>query len=326
MLSRRKLLGAACAASATLVSARLACADSYPVKPVRVIVPFAAGGPNDLAARLIAQGLSDRLGKQFYVENIGGAGGNVGTGQAARAAPDGYTILAVAPSYAANPALFDSVPYDPVNSFDAVTLAATAPTILTVHPSVPATSVAELIAAIKATPGKYSYASPGTGTPPHLLGEMFRLSLRLDMVHVPFSSGGQAIGSTLAGHTPISFGALPPAVQHVKQGTLRALAITSTAPAEALAGVPTIAQAGYPDFAADIWTAVLVPAGTPKEIATLLQREIAKIVTSAEVRERMAAMGYQPVGNTSAECAKHIAAEETRWAKVIREANIKVRQ
>lgn len=326
MLSRRKLLGAACAASATLVSARLACADSYPVKPVRVIVPFAAGGPNDLAARLIAQGLSDRLGKQFYVENIGGAGGNVGTGQAARAAPDGYTILAVAPSYAANPALFDSVPYDPVKSFDAVTLAATAPTILTVHPSVPATSVAELIAAIKATPGKYSYASPGTGTPPHLLGEMFRLSLQLDMVHVPFSSGGQAIGSTLAGHTLISFGALPPAVQHVKQGTLRALAITSTAPAEALAGVPTIAQAGYPDFAADIWTAVLVPAGTPKEIATLLQREIAKIVTSAEVRERMAAMGYQPVGNTSEECAKHIAAEETRWAKVIREANIKVRQ
>lgn len=324
MLNRRELLGAACVTSAALLSPRLAFAETYPSKPVRIIVPFAAGGPNDLAARLIAQGLSDRLGKQFYVENIGGAGGNVGTGQAARAAPDGYTILTVAPSYAANPALFDSVPYDPSKSFDAVTLAATAPTILTVHPSVPATSVAELITAIKATPGKYSYASPGAGTPPHLLGEQFRISLKLDMVHVPFSSGGQAIGSTLAGHTPISFGALPPAVQHVKEGKLRALAITSTAPAEALAGVPTIAQAGYPDLATDIWTAVLVPAGTPKEIATLLQREIARIVTLPETKERMAALGYQPVGNTSDECAKHIATEATRWAKVIREASIKV--
>jgi tripartite-type tricarboxylate transporter receptor subunit TctC len=197
--------------------------------------------------------------------------------------------------------------------------------VLTVHPSIPATSVAELIAAIKATPGKFSYASPGTGTPPHLLGELFRLSLQLDMVHVPFSSGGQAIGSTLAGHTPISFGALPPAVQHVKEGKLRALAITSSAPSDALAGVPTIAQAGYPDFAADIWTAVLVPAGTPKEIVALLQREIARLVAVPEVRERMAALGYQPVGNTSDECAKHIATEAIRWAKVIREAGIKVR-
>lgn len=323
--TRRRFLGTSCAAIAAIASPRLARADIYPAKPVRVIVPFAAGGPNDLAARLIAQGLSDRLSKQFYVENVGGAGGNVGTGQAARATPDGYTILAVAPSYAANPALFDSVPYDPVKSFDAVTLAATAPTVLTVHPSVPATNVAELIAAIRATPGKFSYASPGTGTPPHLLGELFRLSLQLDMVHVPFSSGGQAIGSTLAGHTPISFGAVPPAVQHVKEGKLRALAVTSTAPSDALAGVPTSAQAGYPDFAADIWTAVLVPAGTPKEIVTLLQREISKVVAMPDMKARMAALGYQPVGNTSDECAQHIATEATRWAKVIREAGIKVR-
>ena len=325
ILSRRKLLSASCATAAVLVSPRLASADVYPAKPVRVIVPFAAGGPNDLAARLIAQGLSDSLGKQFYVENIGGAGGNVGTGQASRAASDGYTLIAVAPSYAANPALFDSVPYDPIKSFDAVTVAATAPTILTVHPSVPATTVAELITAIKATPGKYSYASPGTGTPPHLLGELFRLSLQLDMVHVPFASGGQAIGSTLSGHTPISFGALPPAVQHVKEGKLRALAITSAAPSDALPGVPTIAQAGYPDLAADIWTAVLVPAGCPKEIVSLLQREIARLMSLPETRERMAALGYQPVANTPEECAKHLTAEATRWAKVIRDAGIKVR-
>lgn len=236
ILGRRKLLCASVATAAAVVSPRLGSAGAYPVKPVRIIVPFAAGGPNDVAARLIAQGLSDRLGKQFYVENIGGGGGNVGTGEASRAAADGYTILTVAPSYAANPALFDSVPYDPVKSFDAVTLAATAPTVLTVHPSVPATTVTELIKAIKDTPGKYSYASPGTGTPPHLLGELFRVSLKLDMVHVPFSSGGQAVQSTLAGNTPISFGALPPAVQHVREGALRALAITSATPADALRG------------------------------------------------------------------------------------------
>jgi len=194
--------------------------------------------------------MSTSLRTQFYVENLGGAGGNIGTGHAARAAPDGYTILAVAPSYAANPALFGSLPYDPEKSFDAVTVAATAPTILTVHPSVPANSGSELIGTIRASPGKYSYASPGTGTPPHLLGELFRMSLQLDMVHVPYNGGGQAIGSTLAGHTPISFGALPPAVQHVKEGKLRALAITSTARADALADVPTIAEAGYRDFAA----------------------------------------------------------------------------
>jgi tripartite-type tricarboxylate transporter receptor subunit TctC len=325
MISRRQLLAASCAGFAVAGGLRPVRAAAYPDKPVRVIVPFAAGGPNDLMARLIAQGLSERLGKQFYVENIGGAGGNIGTGQAARATADGYTILTVAPSYVANPALFDSVPYDPVKSFDAVTIAATAPTVLTVHPSVPANTVAELIAAIKATPGKYSYASPGTGTPPHLLGELFCLSQQLDMVHVPFSSGGLAIGSTVAGHTPISFGALPPAVQHVKEGKVRALAITSATRSEALPDVGTTAQAGYPDVAADIWTAVLVPAGTPKDIVALLQGEIAKLLATPDVKQRLSKMGYDPVGDTSDQCAKFIASEATRWAKVIRDAGIKMR-
>lgn len=325
MISRRQLLAASCAGLAAAGVPRTVRAAAYPDKPVRVMVPFAAGGPNDLMARLIAQGLSERLGKQFYVENIGGAGGNIGSGQAARATPDGYTILTVAPSYVANPALFDSVPYDPAKSFDAVTIAATAPTVLTVHPSVPASTVAELIAAIKATPGKYSYASPGTGTPPHLLGELFCLSQQLDMVHVPFSSGGLAIGSTVAGHTPISFGALPPAVQHVKEGKVRALAITSATRSDALPDVGTTAQAGYPDVAADIWTAVLVPAGTPKDIVALLQSEIAKLVATPDVKQRLSKMGYDPVGDTPDQCAKFISSEATRWAKVIREAGIKMR-
>ena len=330
VFNRRQLLGTGCATLSTLLTPKLlaathADAGKYPAKPVRVIVPFAPGGPNDLLARILAQGLSTSLGAQFYVENLGGAGGNIGTGHASHAAADGYTILTVAPSYAANPALFDSVPYDPDKSFDPVTLAATAPTILTVHPSMAANSVSELIDVVRAHPGKYSYASPGTGTPPHLLGELFRTSLQLDMVHVPYNSGGQAIASTLGGHIPISFGALPPAVQHVKEGKLRALAITGTSRADALAEVPTIAEAGYPDFAADIWTAVLVPAGTPKPIVDTLHQEIAKLVVSTEAKQRMAPLGYRPVANTPDECAKYIAAEERRWAKVIQQAGLKAR-
>jgi tripartite-type tricarboxylate transporter receptor subunit TctC len=320
--SRRQILGwgAALMVAAPL---RSTWAQSYPARPVKVIVPFTAGGPNDVAARIIAQGLSERLGQQFYVENIGGAGGNIGTGQAAQAAADGQTILVAAPSYAANPALYETVPYDPLRSFDAVTLVATAPTVLTVHPSVPAQTMDELVAVIRSSPGKYSYASPGAGTPPHLLGELFRLSLKLDLVHVPFGSGGAAIGSTLAGHTPISFGATPPAVQHVKEGKLRAIAITSRSGSRALPGVPTSAEAGYPQIAADIWTAVLVPAGTPRAITELLQRTIADTIVAPDVSARMASLGYDPIGNSPDECSDHLSAEIAKWERVIRDAGIR---
>jgi tripartite-type tricarboxylate transporter receptor subunit TctC len=322
-LNRRRFLTASCTTLGVAALPRLAFSQQYPARPVRVIVPFAAGGPNDLAARIIAQGLSEQLGKQFYVENIGGAGGNIGAGQASKAAADGYTIFIASPSYAVNPTLFETVPYDFHKSFDAVTLAATAPTVLTVHPSIQAKTVKELVTLIKSNPGEFSYASPGAGTPPHLLGELFRLSLQLDIVHVPFNSGGAAIGSTLAGHTPVSFGALPPAVQHVKDGKLRALALTSTSTSQALPGIPSIAEAGYPEIAADIWTAVLVPAGTPKELTGLLQREIAKLMAQPDAKDRLGSLGYQPVANTSDQCAAHIAAEYAKWGKVIREAGIK---
>jgi tripartite-type tricarboxylate transporter receptor subunit TctC len=192
-----------------------------------------------------------------------------------------------------------------------------------VHPSVQANTVKELVTLIKSSPGKFSYASPGAGTPPHLLGELFRLSLQLDIVHVPFSSGGAAIGSTLAGHTPVSFGALPPAVQHVREDKLRALAITSTTGSQVLPGIPSIGEAGYPDIAADIWTAVLVPAGTPGELTGLLQREIATLMAQPDVKHRLASLGYQPVANTPDQCAAHMAAEYVKWGRVIREAGIK---
>ena len=324
MLDRRSVLAVLAGAGFGAAVAEPALAQAYPTRAIKIIVPFAPGGPTDVAGRLIARGLSDHFGMQFVVENIGGAGGNIGVGQAARAAPDGHTILIAAASYAVNPSLFQKIPYDPQKDFSAVTFAATASTVLTVHPSVRARTVEELISLIRSSPGKFSYASPGPGTPPHLLGELFRLSLQLDLVHVPYNGGGPAIASTLAGHTPISFGSLPPAVGHIKEGKLRALAITSKSRSPAVPDVPTMAEAGYPDIAADPWTAVLVPTGTPNGIVTGLHRAIVAIIAQPEMKERMAALGYVPVGNSPDECDAEIRREITKWAKVVRDAGIQV--
>jgi tripartite-type tricarboxylate transporter receptor subunit TctC len=300
-----------------------AAAQNYPSRPVRVIVPFAPGGPTDVFARLMSQKLSEQTGKQFYVENVGGAGGNAGSGRAAQAAPDGYTILVTGGSHLNNPFLYSQIPYDPLKDFDAVTLAVDSAVVLTVHSSVPAQSVKDLVALIRATPGKYSYASPGTGTPPQLVGALFRLSLDLDLVHVPFNGGGPAIGSTVAGHTPISFGAMAPAVPLVKDGKLRALAVTSKARAAVLPEVPTMAEAGYPDVEGSSWTAVVVPAGTPKDIIASLNRMIAAIVALPDIKERLGALGYEPIGSSPEQCNEFFKIETAKWSKVIRASGIK---
>ncbi len=288
-----------------------------------MIVPFAPAGPTDVFARLLAHKLSEHVGKQVFVENIGGAGGNIGTGRAAQAAPDGYTMLVTGANYVVNPTLYNQVPYDPAKDFDPVTLAVTAAVVLTVHPSLPAQTVKDLVALIKAHPGKYSYASPGAGTPPHLVGELFRLSLGLDLVHVPFNGGGPAIGSAVAGHTPISFGSMAPAVPLVKDGKLRALGVTTKIRSQALPEIPTMAEAGYPDIEGESWFAVLVPAGTPKEIITLLNHEIVKIIALPDMKERLATLGYEPVANTPGACAAQLRAELAKWTKVIRAAGIR---
>jgi tripartite-type tricarboxylate transporter receptor subunit TctC len=267
--------------------------------------------------------MSEQTGKQFYVENVGGAGGNAGHGRAAQAAPDGYTVLVTGGSHVNNPFLYNHVPYDPIKDFDAVTLAVDSAVVLTVHPSVPAQSVKDLVALIRASAGKFSYASPGTGTPPQLVGALFRLSLDLDLVHVPFSGGGPAIGSTVAGHTPISFGAMAPAVPLVKDGQLRALAVTSKTRTQALPDVPTMAEAGYPEVEGSSWTAVAVPAGTPKEIIALLNRMIVGIVALPDIKARLGALGYEPIGNTPDECTAFFKAEMAKWSKVIRAAGIR---
>src|SRR5215469_18566484 len=206
----------------------------YPDHPVKVIVPFAPAGPTDVMARLIAQKLSERLGKRFYVENQPGAGGNIGMANAAKAPPDGYTILIVSSSYVVNPSLYATIPYDPYKDFTPITIAGDSPNVLVVNPSLPVKSVKELVDLVKANPGKYSFASAGTGTTPHLSGELLKLSFGLDLVHVPFNGAAPAIQSTVAGHTPIAFTALPPAAPMVKGGQLRALAVTGKTRSAAL--------------------------------------------------------------------------------------------
>jgi tripartite-type tricarboxylate transporter receptor subunit TctC len=305
------------------IDADIADAQTYPARSVRVIVAFAPGGVTDTVARIVAQKLSENLGRQFYVDNVPGATGNIGTAQAAKAAPDGYTLLVPFSSYVVNPTLFDKIPYDPEKDLDAVTLVVTSTTVLTVNPSVPALSVKDLVALIKANPGKYSYSSAGAGTQAHLAGEQFRLSLGLDLVHVPYNGGGPAILAVVGNHTPIGFTSPAASIPQIKQGNVRALAITSKQRSAVLPEVPTMAEAGYPAIEGDSWVGVLAPRGTPRDIIDLLQREIAKIVATPDMKARLAELGLDPVASSPQEFSARITAEIVSWGKVIRDANIK---
>ena len=296
----------------------------YPNKPVKIIVPFAPAGPTDIAARLIATKLSDSLKQQFFVENVAGAGGNIGMGQAAKAAPDGYTILFVSSSYVVNPSLYDKVPYDPYKDFRPLTVAATAANVLLVNPKVIQVDSPKALADhVKANPGKYTFASAGTGTTPHLSGELFKLTFKLDTVHVPFGGAGPAIQSIIAGHTPLAFTSLPPAVPHIKAGTLRALAVANNKRVAILPEVPTLAEAGIPGQEADTFQAVLVPAGVPKEIADFIYQEVVKAVKSPDVTAKMEQLGLEIICNTPEQFTQQIKNEIAKWGKVIKDANIK---
>ena len=322
-LPRRTFLHLAAGAAALPAVSLIARAHAYPTRPVRAVVAFAPGGTTDTFARVMAQKLTDQFGKQFYVENIAGATGNIGTAQVAKAPPDGYPILIAFSSHVVNPTLFARVPYDPIKDFDPVTLAVASTTVLTVNPSVPAKTVTELVDLIRSSPGKYSFGSAGAGTQAHLAGEQFRLSLGLDLVHVPFGGGGPAVAAVVAGHTPISFVSPQAAMQHVREGTVRALAVTSKTRSQIFPNVPTMAEAGYPEIEGDGWVGILVPAGTPAEIIAILYRDSAKILAQPDMKERLAALGYDVVASTPKEFAARIAAEIEMWAKVIRAANIK---
>jgi tripartite-type tricarboxylate transporter receptor subunit TctC len=317
-----RLFGALAVSAALATGAVPASAADYPDKPVKVIVPFAAGGPTDVMARLIAQKLSEELKQQFYVENKPGAGGNIGMTQAARSAPDGYTVLVASSSFTVNPSLYAKNPYDPYKDFAPVTLAAASPNILVVHPDVPAKTVKELIDLIKANPGQYNIANPGIGTTPQLAAELFKLQLKLDATSVPFGGAAPAIQSTVGGHTKIAFTALPPTAPQVTGGKLRAIAVTSAKRSPALPDVPTLAEAGVKEQISETMQGVLLPAGTPQPIVDKLNAAIVKVMALPDVQAKCAQLGFDVVANTPAEFAGYIKTDVEKWAKVIKEAKI----
>jgi len=309
--------------AALLVTAGAHGQSPYPNRPVRLVAPFAPGGPVDVVARLLAPKLSEGFGQQFYVENHPGASGNIGTALVAKAPADGHTILVISSTLVVNPSLFDKLGFDTEKDLAPVSLVGVSPQILLVHPSVPATNVKELIAWVKAGPGQHSYAHAGLGTPGYLAGEMLKQAFGLDLVAVSFNGGGPAITSTIGGHTPVLFTSISTAAGHVKQGTVRPLAVTGAQRSPALPEVPTLAESGAPDQDSEIIAGLLVPGGTPPEIVDRLNREIVKAVTMPDVRTRLAALGFEPIGSTPKQFAERIRSEIDKWAKVIRAAGIK---
>ena len=320
---RRKFLqlaGAGVVAGALPGAAR--AMSPYPSHSVRVIVPVAAGGPSDVIARMIGQKLSDRLGQTFYIENIPAGASNVGTAIAAKAPADGYTIAMISSSFVINPSLYAKLSFDPVRDFAPIMLVATSPHVLSVNPSLPVRDVKDLIALVKANPGKYSYASAGVGQSAHLAAELFKLEYGLDLLHVPFNGGAPAIMSTIGGHTPIAFNALPTSATAIKEGKLRALAVTSRERAPEFPEVPTFAEAGVPNQVSDFINGIVAPAGTSREIVDLLHREIVSALAARDVKDRLAQIGFVPAPNSPDEFQAQVKAEIARWAKVIHDAKI----
>src|SRR6202049_316051 len=299
-------------------------AQGYPSRPVRVVVGFPPGGPTDVIARIVAQRLSESLGQQFVVENMGGAGGNTAAGQVARATPDGYTIMAISTGFVVNPSLYPKGPSDPIKDFAPISLVAASPNIVVVNPSVPAKTLSELVQLIRDNPGKYSFAGPGVGSTPHLGGELFRLAFKLDLIHVPFTGAAPAVQATIGGHTPIAFTALPSSLSAIQAGQVRALGLAATERAGGIPDVPTFAEQGVKDQEADTLTGIVAPAGTPKEIVDLLSREIGGTVARPALRERLAVLGFKPVANTPDEFAARIKLELEKWGKVVRAANLRI--
>jgi tripartite-type tricarboxylate transporter receptor subunit TctC len=315
----QRLVGLACCVG--LLAGTAHAQSTYPSRPIRLIAPFAPGGPVDVGARLLAPKLQEALGVQVYVENVPGGSGNIGTAQAAKAPGDGHTILVISSGFVVNPSMF-KLTYDWEKELAPVSLVGLAPQVILVHPSVPATNMKELIALVKASPGKYSYGSAGLGTPGFLAGEMLRQSFGIDLQHVPFQGGGPAVVSTVGGHTPIVITTISSAAGPLQQGAIRALAVTSGRRSPALPDVLTLAEQGIDNQESDVILGVLVPSTTPKEIVDRLHRELVKIAADPEIKRRLAAVGFEAIGSTPAEFGARIKTEIAKWAKVIRDAGI----
>ena len=312
----------ALALCAALVIPGPAFAQHYPTKPVKIIIPFPAGGVTDLAGRLIAQKLSEKLGQQFYIENIGGAGGNLGMAQVARAPGDGYTVLLASSSVTVNPSLYNKMPFDVEKDLIPVTKAGGSPNSWLVNPSFPAKTMKEMIDLFKKEPGKQSVGSPGAGTTPSLSIEQLKYDLKVDFVTVPFAGGGPMTQSVLGGHVPIVCGAIGNSVALIKEGKLRALGITAKTRLETLPDIPTLDEMGIKNQEAETMTGVFVPAGTPKEIVDLLQKEIAAVVKSPDIKARLLELGVVPEGDTPAEFAAYVKADIAKWKRIIEVAHV----
>ena len=308
---------------ASLIFSGSAIAQSeYPSRPVRIVVPSPPGGGTDIVARVLAQHFAKSFGQQFFVENKPGAGNMIGIEAVARSAPDGYTLLMTASTLALNSVLFKKVPYDPVRDFAPITLTATAPNVLLVHPSVPAQSLAEFIALAKAKPGALSYGTPGIGTSPHLSMELLKSMAGIDLQHVPYKGTAAAVTDVIGGQIAATFANALTAKPQVDAGRVRALAITGPRRIEALPGVPPVAEAGVPGYEAMQWYGLLAPAGTPAAIVERLNAEALKALRSPEMKERLAADGAEPLGGSPAEFAALIRKELEKWTRVARAAGI----
>jgi tripartite-type tricarboxylate transporter receptor subunit TctC len=296
--------------------------ESYPSKPVRFILPFPPGGPTDILGRLIAERLGAQLGQPVVTENRGGAGGNVGAEAAAKSAPDGYTIVLVAPSLAISPTLYTKLNYDPVKDLAPITLVATVPNVVVTQVAHPAT-LREFIAAAKAKPGVMNFGSGGSGTSNHLAGELFNILAGTNLTHVPYKGVNLAMQDVMAGRIDLVVIGVPAAAPHVKAGKLHALAVIAPQRLPALPDVPTVAEAGLPGFEVTTWYGILAPAGTPRPIIAHLNAELVKAMHSPEMKERLAGIGTEPVTNTPEEFAAYIHAEIAKWGDVIRKANLR---
>lgn len=314
---QRLLFGVFCLLSGAAVQS--VEAQGYPSKPVRFVVPFAPGGPTDIFARAISSKLTDALGQPVVVDNRGGAGGNIGTELAARAAPDGYTLLlGTVGTHAINPSLYARVGFDPIKDFAPITLIADTPTLLAVHPSIPAKSVRELVALAKTRPGQLSYASAGNGSSNHLAGVLLCMMAGIDMVHIPYKGSGPALIDVIAGQVPVMFNNPASIMPHLKAGRLRAIAVSSAERSPLLPALPTLAESGVPGFEVRSWHGAFAPAATPRDIVNRLNADIVQALRQPDIKERFASQGVELVGNKPEEFAAFLQKEHAKWSKVVK--------
>lgn len=300
-------------------------AQQYPARPIRMIVGFPPGGGTDIVGRIVAQKLSEVLRQQIAVDNRGGASGQLAAELTAKAPPDGYTVMmAHIAAVSILPSLFPKLPYDPQKDFAPITLVAIGPNLLVVHPSVPVKTVKDLIALAKSRPGQLQYASPGAGTVQHLAAEFFKLQAKVDMLHVPYKGSGQSIVDLIAGQVHLNFDSVPPVINYVRQGRLRAIAVTSAKRFSLLPDIPTISEGGVPGFDMSTWWGLVAPAAVGKDVISKLHGETVKLLRQSDVKEKIAFVGAETVGNSPEEFSAFIRSEAAKYAKIVKEANIKV--